>query len=90
MHERAHAIVAGRGTAEDPLKRGAVGESNRSTRRINGELSRQVARQLGLIGQHQALEVTDVAKGPPVGQLASRVHRQRRVIQKLLPALADT
>ena len=60
----------------DLLDRGAVAESNAGTGRVDRELARDVAGNLGLIREQEFLELTDVLERAAVGQFPGGVDRE--------------
>src|SRR5262245_48928105 len=86
MDEAARAVVLRAGALQDFLDRGAVAETNRRAGGVNGELPREVARELGLVGEEQAFEFADILERAAIREHPARIHGQR-VVKRERPAV---
>ena len=71
MDEAADAVAAGLGGMQDLFDGRAIAEAHGGAGRVDGELSREVARDLRFVGEQEPLEAADVVERAPVGQLAA-------------------
>src|SRR5712671_3113574 len=81
--------MAGTGALEDLLDLRSVTETDRRAGGIDGELSRQIAGDLFLVPEQEALEFADIAERAAIGQLAAGIDGLRGVKGEFLPVLAQ-
>src|SRR5579871_6304327 len=89
VYQRFYPISIGAGAIENGFYFRSVAESYRSAGRVDHQLADEVARDLTLVLQQQALHVPHVVEGTPVGQNAGGVYRLRQMEDKGLAVFAE-